>query len=155
MAAGAVVTRLIQPPILLATAYVALGSAWLGSNPPYTAADEVPHYLRALSIGHGDFLGEPIDRIHVSPHNAAQAAHLLCTTRSVLVPAGLAVPASWDCTRGNFAVSARCITGAPTNDSPVRQITTEAGTLPYLYISRLDSRCDLPATRRRPCSWDG
>ncbi len=119
---------------MLATAYVALGSAWLGSNPPATGSDEGAHYLRALAIGMGDFLGQPITSIQVSPPNPAQQAHLLRTTRSVMVPAGLAVPTSWDCTLRDFSVSARCASDTTTNESPVRQASTEAGSLPYLYI---------------------
>jgi hypothetical protein len=45
------------------------------------------------------------------------------------VPAGLAVPpvCDWD-------HSAGCLTATATNNSPVRQATNEAGSLPYMYI---------------------
>ncbi len=123
-----------HPPLLLAAGYVALGAAWIGSNPPAAAPDEPEHYLRALSIGRGDFLGQPTRDTPMTPANPAQAAYLARTTRSVLVPAGLAVPPSWFCTVTNHDASARCLTDTPTNTRPIRQATYEAGYLPFLYV---------------------
>jgi hypothetical protein len=107
----------------------------LGTNPPGAAPDEPAHYLRALAVGRGDFLGEPVDSIpKAAAASPTQAAFLARSTRSVLAPAGLAVPLSWFCTIGSHDTSARCVTATTTNDRPIRQASDEAAYLPYLYI---------------------
>ncbi|MEA2684166.1 MAG: hypothetical protein QOK05_2494 [Chloroflexota bacterium] len=119
--------------LLLAAAYVLLGAAWLGANPPATGPDEPEHYLWALSIGQGDFLGSATTDIPMRPQNPGQAHHLLRTTRSVAVPAGLSVPQSWFCTVLDHDASARCLDAAAPDPLPTHQSTYEARYLPYVY----------------------
>src|SRR5437773_10628597 len=45
------------PPWLIFAAYALLMAAWIVGNPPYSAPDEWSHYLRAVSLGHGQLLG--------------------------------------------------------------------------------------------------
>ncbi|HEV1997725.1 MAG TPA: DUF2142 domain-containing protein [Candidatus Dormibacteraeota bacterium] len=120
-------------PYALSVGFLLLGLAWL-SGPPAAGPDEPAHYLRALSVGRGDFFGRPTSEVALRPQNPAQAVHLQRTTRAVDVPAGLAVPASWFCTVSDHAASAACI-GTPAPNAPAtQQATYEAGYLPFLYI---------------------
>jgi hypothetical protein len=40
-------------PLLVFFSYAMLVVAWIFGSPPYAAPDEWHHYLRAVSIGHG------------------------------------------------------------------------------------------------------
>jgi Predicted membrane protein (DUF2142) len=124
----------VRLPFLMAAGFVLLAIAWLGASPPASGPDEPSHYLRALSVGVGDFFGEPTNQQGISPQNPAQAEQLRRTTRSVAVPPGLAVPASWFCMVAEPRVSAACIGAPPTNTVAIRQPTYEAGYLPFLYV---------------------
>src|SRR3982750_1223185 len=45
------------PPWLVSASYALLMAAWVVGNPPPSAPDEWSHYLRAVSLGHGQLLG--------------------------------------------------------------------------------------------------
>ena len=120
-------------PHLLSAGFLLLGLAWL-SGPSAAGPDEPAHYLRALSVGRGDFFGQPTLEVALRPQNPAQALHLRRTTRSVEAPAGMAVPGSWFCTVIDHTASAACIGNPAGNPRSVRQATYEAGYLPFLYI---------------------
>src|SRR5262245_27423996 len=51
-------SRLLAPALLVA-AYGMLITAWIVGNPPGAVPDEWSHYLRAVSIGHGQLVGRP------------------------------------------------------------------------------------------------
>ena len=46
-------------PFLVFFSYAMLVAAWTFGSPPYAAPDEWWHYLRAVSIGHGQLVGKP------------------------------------------------------------------------------------------------
>jgi hypothetical protein len=119
----------------LAGGFLLLTVAWLGALAPASGPDEPSHYLRALSVAGGDFFGQPTREQAMTPQNQAQAEYLRRTTRSVEVPPGLAVPASWFCTVADHSASASCLSGGPTNSTTIRQPTYEAGYLPFLYLA--------------------
>ena len=120
-------------PLLLSAAFVLLGVAWL-AEPSAAGPDEPSHYLRALSIGRGDLFGEQTTTAGMTPENAKQAEHLRRTTRSVEVPAGLAVPASWSCIAIEHTGSGACLGDPAPNARTVRQATQEGANLPFLYV---------------------
>src|SRR3954471_20758844 len=59
---NAVLFRRQLPPSLVFASYALLVAAWIVGNPPAAAPDEWSHYLRAVSLGHGQLLGTPYGR---------------------------------------------------------------------------------------------
>ena len=49
-------TRL--PAIALVLGWAALAVAWVFANPPFAAPDEDDHYVRAVSVGGGQVIGD-------------------------------------------------------------------------------------------------
>jgi hypothetical protein len=46
-------------PSMVLVSYVLITAAWIVGNPPPAAPDEWSHYLRAVSLGHGQLIGQP------------------------------------------------------------------------------------------------
>ena len=46
-------------PLLVFFSYAMLVVAWIFGSPPFAAPDEWWHYMRAVSIGHGQLVGKP------------------------------------------------------------------------------------------------
>ena len=44
-------------PWVVFLSYALLMASWIAANPPYGGPDEWSHYLRAVSLGHGQLLG--------------------------------------------------------------------------------------------------
>src|SRR4051812_14106354 len=111
-------------PVLVLISYAMLVVAWVFGNPPSAAPDEWWHYLRAVSIGHGQLVGKPGGReaakamIGERPANQPVQAYedmlasIAQTNRWVQIPPGFS-PGWLRCAQLNPNVSARCL-----NDSP-------------------------------------
>ncbi|HET6304976.1 MAG TPA: DUF2142 domain-containing protein, partial [Myxococcota bacterium] len=99
-----------RPAPLLALGYSLLVGAWILASPPFAHPDEEDHYLRALSLGLGVWVGEPAF-FPLTPGVGARAwareAYVRSTTTFVRVPAGLS-PAGFACNRGRPGLSAAC-----------------------------------------------
>ncbi len=108
-------------PSLVFAGYVLLVAAWVFGNPPYAAPDEWSHYLRAVSLGHGQLLGEPAGseaaKTIVGATRPAfltekmyqdELAWVAQNTRQVRIPAGL-TPGWSGCAQHDPNVSARCL----------------------------------------------
>ncbi len=70
--------------------YLLFAASWLMSNPPFAAPDEQQHYIRALAVAHGQFVGKdvPLDRSGFAQLDAkarARAEWSGASTRSFLV----------------------------------------------------------------------
>jgi hypothetical protein len=119
-------------PLAVGAGFLLLTLAWLPTNPPAAAPDEPDHYVRALAVGRGDWLGRATDRSSMAPSNERQAAYLRETNREVSVPAGMAAPPSWFCTQAPDT-SAACLGDQRASGTTV-QTTYEGTYLPFAYL---------------------
>ena len=115
--------------LLIGLGLAALIAAWSGGTPPGSAPDETAHYLRAVSVGRGQWLGRPPDPC---PGLCRSGADRLAqaTARTVDVPAGLVPPDFSGCFAHRPQVSAACsrtLTAPPTG-AAVR--STQVGSYP-------------------------
>lgn len=87
--------------------------AWAMSSQPFSAPDEGPHYLRALTIANGHLLGRKVTYANPAetPAQVAFAAH---DTRAVWVPAAKSPPGFY-CLGGTRDVRG-CMEATPTGD---------------------------------------
>jgi hypothetical protein len=97
---------------------------WIFGNPPSAAPDEWWHYMRAVSIGHGQLVGKSGGREAARAMVGARPAHqseesyedmlatMTQTNRWVQIPPGFS-PGWFRCPQVDPNVSARCL-----NDSP-------------------------------------
>ena len=120
-------------PVLVVTAYLVLGSAWLVGNPPGSAPDEGAHYLKALAAGRGEL---HLDRRPPPPVDPASLdARLrwhLVTSRLVDMPAGLD-PAPLFCSAFRADVSAGCL-GAERPPGAGEGVTIVGPYQPFTYV---------------------
>lgn len=100
-----------RAPVLVAVAYLLLGSAWLVGNPPGASPDENAHYLKALAAGRGEL---HLDRRPPPPPDAESLDERgrwhVVTSRLVRIPAGLN-PAPLLCSAFHPEISAGCLHG--------------------------------------------
>jgi len=147
-----------KAPLLVFLSYAMLVVAWIFGNPPYAAPDEWWHYMRAVSIGHGQLVGKPGGReaakAMVGERPAQQPeksyedmlASIVQTNRWVQIPPGLA-PGWFRCQVVDPNVSARCLNDSPpvseAHDRFISAATYQP--LPYLVpaaISRIHAHPD-------------
>lgn len=121
-------------PALLSVGYLLLATAWVFGNPPASAPDEPEHYIRAVSVGRLELLGQPTDATPMRPQDARQAAFLHEITRSVAIPATLASPDAWFCTVIDHDASAACLDRRSPAPPPTRQATYVGSYEPYPYL---------------------
>ena len=119
--------------VLVVAAYACWMMAWGAGNPPFAAPDEWAHYLRALGLVQGEWVGEPT-REYADPHlSGEQLKWVVQATRSVPVPPGL-VPVGFGCNTFHSEQSARCLSEAGA-DPQATHATTPTGTYPpALYV---------------------
>ena len=92
--------------------YALLLAAWVLCAAPFSAPDEWSHYLRAVGIGEGHLLGEPVASFHDPALTPAQEAWVAQAVRAVKVPAGLS-PDGYGCNAFHAEASAACIERIP------------------------------------------
>jgi hypothetical protein len=128
-------------------------AAWIIGNPPYGGPDEWHHYVRAVSIGYGQLVGEPAGldgaKAIVGPVRPrflstkvydAQLQWVAQNTTRVHIPAGM-TPGWFRCgaLQQDPSVPARCLNGsAPVADA--QELFNPAGTyqpFPYLVSAAL------------------
>ena len=141
---------------LVVIAYSLLVVSWVYANPPPAAPDELHHYLRAVSIGHGQLSGKPGGRegalaiVGTSPPPGYSQADyerelkwVEQSTRLVHIPHGL-MPGWFRCSQGNPYVSAECLNSSPPLTEATDQYIATATyqPLPYL-LPALESRAPL------------
>ena len=132
-------------PLLVFFSYAMLVVAWIFGNPPPAAPDELWHYMRAVSSGHGQLVGQPGGRegakAMVGERPATQSeqsyeemlAFIAQTNRWVQIPPGFSL--GWfRCPVVDPNESARCLNvSRPLTEA--RDWFISAGTyqpLPYL-----------------------
>jgi predicted membrane protein DUF2142 len=146
-------------PSLVLCSYVLLTAAWIVGNPPPAAPDEWSHYIRIVSLGHGQLRGKPAGiegaKSIVGPVLAAQLpaaqyqnmlAWLAPNTALVRIPGGL-TPGWGHCGQGDPAVSAGCLNDAPPLAEAHDWFSPMSTYQPFPYllpaaISRLDASPD-------------
>lgn len=105
--------------------------AWVFGNPPFAAPDELAHYLRALSIGAGEWVGTP-GKFQNPAMTEEQSAWVDQATRLVHVPAGLS-PQGYSCNAGSPSASSRCIEDASAPPEAVEMATPVGTYQPVMY----------------------
>jgi hypothetical protein len=124
----------MKPPLLLATAYLALLIAWTMSHPPGAAPDEYGHYLRAVAAGRGDVVpkkrpGPPTEQERSEPALLWQRRQ----SRMIFVQ-GKFSPENFDCIRTAPIPSWRC-TDPPPHPEQRLELRSVQGTYPpYPYV---------------------
>lgn len=84
-----------NPAIAVSVGFAVLTTAWAVTTPPFASPDEWSHYLRTLSISHGQVLGRPITD-YPPGLTQAQLTWVLQATRVVEFPPGFA-PEGYAC----------------------------------------------------------
>lgn len=114
-------------------AYASMMAAWVVGNPSFAAPDEWAHYIRALGLAQGAWVGEPT-RAYEDPNLSKQMKEwVVQATRIVPIPAGLA-PIGFSCNTFRSEQSAGCLRDAHSNPEATR-LTTPTGTYPpALYV---------------------
>ena len=121
------------PAILFSLGITAAVVSWLATTPPGGSPDEPDHYTRAISVGRGEWLGQPVQTVRGLFVSTAEAQSFLHTSRSVDLPPRLATPANWFCLTGDHASSAACIE-RPTGRGSTLQVTSMGTRQPFAYI---------------------
>lgn len=123
----------IRAPVLVAAAYVLLGSAWLMGNPPGAAPDEGAHYLKALAAGRGEL---HLDRRPPPPPDVMSLDESgrwhVVTARLVRIPEGLN-PAPLPCSAFHPEISAGCLHGERPKES-TEGVTIVGPYQPFTYV---------------------
>jgi predicted membrane protein DUF2142 len=134
-------------PWLVFASYALLVAAWVVGNPPPGAADEWSHYLRAVSLGHGQLLGTYSGREGALAIVGAtrppfldektyqdELAILAQNTRKVRIPAGL-TPGWFRCgQQTDPLVPAHCLMNALPLDQPGEWFNQTATYQPFPYL---------------------
>lgn len=123
--------RPVLHAVLFAAAYLLLGLAWLGSNPPGAAPDEQDHLTKALGMARLDigveYTGPPLANNPVGIRNAS-------ISRVVEIPAQLN-PEGFNCTAHEPRMTAACLpTAVPPGGDSVDRITPVGAYPPFVYI---------------------
>lgn len=126
-------SRRFWAPVALIAGYALLVACWLGANPPGAAADEPEHYVRALSVGMGVWIGSPARTVRAFPEDPERAPFMYVISRDVPVPRGLGAPASWSCFINDHVSSGACLV-RDTASADSRQTTYQGSYPPVYYI---------------------
>jgi hypothetical protein len=118
---------------LAVVAYACLMAAWVVGNPPFAAPDEWAHYLRALGLAQGAWVGEPTRDYEDANLSEQQLGWVVQATRVVPVPEGLS-PLGFGCNTFRPEQSAGCLPDVDARPEAAR-LTTPTGTYPpALYV---------------------
>ena len=125
------VRRLWLWSALLVLPYLLLGLAWVFSNPPNAAPDEVAHLVKSLGVGRLDigtqYTGPPVNQSTGQIRNASIA-------RVVTIPKALN-PIGYDCFAFRPNQSAACLPHeVPGVPGTVAQVTPMGAYPPYIYL---------------------
>jgi hypothetical protein len=114
----------------LLAGYGLLVAAWLVANPPGAAPDERDHYMRALAVGLGEVVGQPLPHLERGAFRSGEEYWTALTARTVRIPPDLG-PVGFGCNERKPEVAAACPDGPPGRSD---QEVTTVGTyepLPY------------------------
>ncbi len=121
-------------PVLVVAFLVTVTAAWIYANPPGYTPDEPAHYTKAVSVGRGEWVGNP-GKYPVGPgFGPAQLAWINKAAREVVLPANLA-PDFFACSVFQPKRSAACLDTAPAPPAePARRLTYVGSYEPFLYL---------------------
>jgi hypothetical protein len=134
-------------PLLVVTAYACLLTAWIIGNPPFASPDEWAHYLRAVSIGHGQLVGDetgpegalsivgpnPLPGMTMETYEA-ELSWVGQNTRRVQIPSGL-TPGWFRCPQNVAYISAACLNDSPPVREPTEQFIATGTYQPLPYLA--------------------
>lgn len=125
-------SRALRWTALVVVAYLVIGLAWLGSNPPAAAPDEPHHLIKALGMANLEIGDEPDAPLPDGPPLVRRNASI---TRLVEVPSALS-PQDYTCAAFRPRVTADCIpSGAPQRQASTVELATPLGAYPpFVYV---------------------
>ena len=116
-------------PLCLWLAFTLIGLVWVLMTPPGAYPDGDAHYVRVVAGSRGQFVGDPYTgpALDGSRFNfgAARVFH---------IPAGFAVPPSFDCDAGALDTPSTCSYAAPPASSATTAISTAGTHSPPGYL---------------------
>jgi hypothetical protein len=128
-----------QPAVALTGAFTLIAIAWTFTTPPFSSPDEWAHYLRALSLAHGQVLGHPTND-YPPGLTPGQQAWVVQATRIVDIPPHLA-PDGFACNALAPSRPHDCVLPAPSTGWTKRTIPNgtyqPAAYLPAALVIRL------------------
>lgn len=137
-------SRAVAPLVLLVAAYTALLAAWVVTNPPGAAPDEVNHYLRALAVGRGDVVGRPNPELGDPPDmapppksagtDALRSSWVARGARLVRVPGGVGPTDGFACEGFDPTRTSRCQAGFTADPADADRLTTMGTVEPVPYL---------------------
>jgi hypothetical protein len=135
------VNRQVFLPVCLVIAFLALGGAWVGGNPPAASPDENGHFIRAYATADGQIRGEsspvvslPTDATRVDERRANWFS---VTNRSFRIPARLVPGDTVACYAFDRERTADCqdFTSPAEGNDVIVLVTTHLGTYsPFAYL---------------------
>lgn len=120
----------LQPGLLILS-YVLLTVAWIFGNPPGAAPDEPSHYFRALSLAHGEVVGESPS---LSDSSLAQMDPLQVSRVTIVTIPRRMNSLSFACNAFRPDISGECFRDKRLTTVTTQQITTAGRTEPFLYV---------------------
>ena len=121
-------------PIVLVCGWALLSLAWVFGNPPFAAPDEGDHYVRAVTVGEGQLIGDETTQ-RLPAKTQRQVDWLAQSTRAVDMPSRYLAPDA-GCYVHVAARSAACLdTPRPAPAADTTRVLTDVGNyqpLPYL-----------------------
>lgn len=126
--------ELVRGPVPVIAFLALLVTAWVITNPVGYTPDEDAHYLKALGVGHGEFVGRP-GKYQIGPgFGPAQLAWINQAARAVRVPPGMA-PDNDGCALFQESRSNACEYDRPAPPKEAVDRLTYVGTYePFLYV---------------------
>lgn len=133
-------------PVLLALSLGLLISAWAIGNPPSAAPDEPAHYIKALGVGGGDFIGTSVPAAVVNRSVRSEASALAgigmpsqeafkatqwewLTSRVFAVPAHY-MSSAFDCNHRDVNASWACLDSGHSYPSSTQETRSYIGSYP-------------------------
>jgi hypothetical protein len=120
-------------PALLLVAYSLLTVSWVFSNAPFGAPDEAAHFVRAVGVSRGIFVGKAAPPVAPTA-NPEMDAWLDQANRTVEVPGGMS-PAPFACEAPTRAdISASCMNNVAIPQAPHEEVTPVGTYQPMTYL---------------------
>lgn len=123
-------------PLLLCAAYAVLLLAWAIGNAPFTAPDEVSHYIRAIGAGGGQVIGRaaafPVPA-NPTPRVRTEYTWINEATRAIVVPPML-IGSNLGCDDGKPDLSAACVDQVQPVPVATTQLTAVGNYQPLPYL---------------------
>jgi hypothetical protein len=125
--------RRFSPVARAVAGYGLLLLSWLLSIPPFSSPDEWAHYLRAIGLAQGSWIGQKVAHYDLPDMPTDKLDFLRQTVRAVRVPAGMS-PLGYACQAQHPDQSARCNDAVTPFPKESEQLTVVGVYPPTFYL---------------------